>query len=180
MRELPVARDVARRVDVRDRCPPLAVRLDPLARVERDAGLLEPDALDERRAADGDEHEVALDRLTLAEVDDERGARVLDLRALLAEVERDAALAEGLRQLLRRVEVLLRDQRVEHLDDRDLGAEPLEDRRELAADDAAAENDEALRHLRLRQQAGRVDARGESRPGWAGASGTSRWRRSRS
>ena len=34
------------------------------------------------------------------------------------------ALAELLRELLRRVRVLLRDQRREHLDDRDLGAEP--------------------------------------------------------
>ena len=46
----------------------------------------------------------------------------------------------------------------EHLDDRHLGAEALEDRGELAADDAAAEDDEPLRHLRLREQAGRVDA----------------------
>ena len=65
----------------------------PGALVERDAGLLEPDAVDERRPSDRDEHEVALDRLALAEVDDERPARVLDLRALLAELERDPALA---------------------------------------------------------------------------------------
>ena len=54
--------------------------------------------------------------------------------------------------------VLLRDQPVEHLDDRHLAAEGLEDRRELAADDPAAEHDEPPRHLGLRQQAGRVDA----------------------
>ena len=73
-------------------------------------------------------------------------------------------LAELLRELLRRVLVLLRDQRVEHLDDRHLAAERAEDRGELAADDPAAEDDEAARHLGLREQAGRVDAESESRP----------------
>jgi hypothetical protein len=47
----------------------------------------------------------------LAEVDGELGAVVLDARALLAEVQRDAALAELLRELLARVLVLLRDER---------------------------------------------------------------------
>ena len=65
----------------------------PVLLSNADAGRLEPDALDERRASDRDEHEVALDRLALAEVDDEPGAGVVDLRALLAEVERDPALA---------------------------------------------------------------------------------------
>ena len=48
-------------------------------------------------------------------------AVLLDLRALLAELERDAALAERLGELLRGVLVLLRDQRRQHLDDRHLG-----------------------------------------------------------
>ena len=39
--------------------------------VELDAGRLQPDPLDERRAAHGDEHQVGLDRLAFAEVDDE-------------------------------------------------------------------------------------------------------------
>ena len=97
-------------------------------------------------------------------MDGELGAVVVDLRALLAELKRDPALPERLRQLLRRVRVLLRDQRLEHLDDRHLGAEALEDRRELAADDAAAEDDEAPRHLGLREQAGGVDAAGRVEP----------------
>src|SRR5207244_5712898 len=71
---------------------------------------------------------------------------------------RDSTLAYLLRELRRSVRVLLRDQRREHLDDRHLAAEPLEDGRELAADDAAAEDDETRRHLGLREQAGRVDA----------------------
>ena len=74
VRELPVAGDVARRVDVRHRRAAVGVGPDARARVERDARCLEPDPVDERRAADGDEHEVALDRLALAEVDGQRRA----------------------------------------------------------------------------------------------------------
>src|SRR5439155_27127817 len=99
-----------------------------------------------------------LHRLALAEVDGQPGARVLHLRALLAEVELDPAPAELLRKLLRRVVVLLWDQPVEHLDDRHLAAEAREDRGELATDDAAAEDDEPTRQLGLGEQAGRVDA----------------------
>ena len=143
----------------------------PGAPVELDAGGLEPEPLDERRAADGDEHQVGLHGLAVAEVDGELRAVVVDLRALLAELERDAALAELLRELLRGVGVLLRDQRVEHLDDRHLAAEAVEDRGELAADDAAAEDDEPLRHGLLREQAGRVDAARRVEPGIGGRSG---------
>ena len=67
-------------------------------------------------------------------------------------------LPELLRELLGGVVVLLRDQLRQHLDDRHLGAEAAEDRRELAADDPAAEHDEPARHLRLGEQPGRVDA----------------------
>src|SRR5207302_3072745 len=118
----------------------------------------EADPLDERAATDGHEHQVGLNGLAVAVVDGELRAVVLDLRALLAELERDAAAPELLRELLRRVGVLLRDERVEHLDDRHLAAEAVEDRGELAPDDAAAEDDEALRHGLLREEAGRVGA----------------------
>ena len=67
-------------------------------------------------------------------------------------------LAELLGELLRRVGVLQRDQRRQQLDDRHLAAEAVEDGGELAADDAAAEDDEPARHLGLREQAGRVHA----------------------
>ena len=143
------------------------------------AGGLEADALDERPAADRHEHQVALDRLAVAEDHRQRVALLLDAGALLAELQRDAALAERLRELLRRIGVLLRDQRVEHLDDRHLGAEAVEDRRELGADDAAAEDHEPARDLGLREQPGRVDAEVglEARDRRAQA-GTSRSRRS--
>jgi hypothetical protein len=59
----------------------------------------------------------------------------------------------------------------QHLDDRDLGAEAVEDRGELAADDAAAEHDEPARDLLLREEAGRVDAACESSPSIGGAIG---------
>ena len=68
VRELPVAGAVADRVDVRDGRAAVLVGGDALARVELDAGRLEPDALDERAAADRDEHQVAVDRLAVAEV----------------------------------------------------------------------------------------------------------------
>src|SRR5690348_5517474 len=94
-------------------------------------------------------------------MDDELRAVVLDLRALLAELERDPAPVELLCEFLSRVRVLLRNEAVEHLDDRHLGTETLEDRCELAADDPPAEDNEAARHTVLRKQARRADtARG--------------------
>src|SRR6188472_2106037 len=84
-------------------------------------------------------------------------ARVLDAVAPGVEVDGDAAPAELLGELLGRVHVLLRNQLREHLDDRDLRPEAAEDARELAADDAAAEDDEPPWNLRLREQSGRVD-----------------------
>src|SRR5581483_1483707 len=156
--ELPVARAVADGVDVRNGGAATLVRSDALAAVELDADLLEAEALDERPAADGDEHQVGLHRLAVAEVHGQLGAVVVDAGALLAELQRDPAALELLRQLLRGVSVLLRDERVEHLDDRHLAAEAREDRRELAPDDATAEDDEPTRHLLLREQSRRVDA----------------------
>jgi hypothetical protein len=82
--------------------------------------------------------------LSVTEVDGQRVALLLDLGALLAELQVDAALRELLGELLRGVASSW-DQRVEHLDHRHLGAEATEDRRKLGADDAAAEDDEPLR-----------------------------------
>src|SRR5262249_60078702 len=118
----------------------------------------EPDSFDERAATDGDEHEIRLHHLAVAKMNRELRAVVLHLRALLLEVERDAAPAELLRELLRRVRVLLRDERRQHLDDRHLAADALEDRRELAADDPPAEHDEPPRNVGLPEQALGVDA----------------------
>ena len=65
---------------------------DALALVELHADLLEPEPFDERAAPDGDEHQIGLNGLAVAEVHRELRAVVLDLRALLAELQRDAAL----------------------------------------------------------------------------------------
>ena len=107
MGELPVAGAVADRIDVRDGRAAVLVGGDALALVELDAGRLEADALDERPAADRHEHQVALDRLAVAEAHLQRVALLLDAGALLAELQRDAALAERLRELLRGIGILL-------------------------------------------------------------------------
>src|SRR5215203_1975888 len=131
---------------------------DPLALVELDADPFQPEPLHRRTAPDGDEHQVGVDRLAVAELDPHPVTAVVDPGALLLEVQRDPALLELLRELVRRVVVLGRDELRQHLDDRDLGTEAAEDRRELAADDPAAQHHEPARDLRLREQAGGVDA----------------------
>ena len=136
----------------------MTVGLDSLPRIERDAGLFEADPLHGRRTADRDEHEVALDALVVPEAHVELRSGVVDLGALLAEVDDDPALRECLSELAGRVRVLLRNEALEHLDDGDVAAEALEDRRELAADDPATQDHESLRDLGLREQARRVHA----------------------
>src|SRR6266508_5883650 len=158
VRKLPVAGAVADGVDVLHRRAAMVVGDDALPLVELDAELLETETFDDRAAADGDEHQVSLHGLALAEVHRELRAVVVDLPALLPELERDAALAVLLCELFRRFGILLRNECVQHLDDRDLGAEAAEDRRELTADDAAAENDEPSRNLLEREQAFGIDA----------------------
>src|SRR5436305_847442 len=76
------------------------------ARLDPDPRRLEADPLDERAAPDRHEHQVGLHRLAVRVVDGELGAVVLHLRALLAELERDVAPPELLRELLRGVGVL--------------------------------------------------------------------------
>ena len=87
----------------------MLVGCDSLSLVELDADVLDADFLDDRASADGDEHQIRVDGLAVAEVDGEVRAVVVDLRALLLEVEGDPAAAELLRQLLGRVLVLLRN-----------------------------------------------------------------------
>ena len=157
MRELPVAGTVADGVDVLDGGASVLVCSDALPFVELDPDRFETQSFDARAAADGYEHEIRFDRLAVAEVHGQRTSLLLHLGALLLEVKGDPAPAELLRELLRRVRILLRNQRRQHLDDRHLAAEALEDRSELAADDAAAEHDEALRDLRLRKKPLGVD-----------------------
>ena len=71
---------------------------------------------------------------------------VLGLLEEGAQVELDAALAEGALQELGAVLVLERDEVRQALDDRDVGAEGLPRGGELDADDAAAQDDRGLRH----------------------------------
>src|SRR5690606_6314886 len=59
----------------------------------------------------------------------------------------DLALAEGALQALAEDRVLERDERGQRFDDGDLGAERVPGRGELDADDAAADDDRALRDL---------------------------------
>src|SRR4029077_5405839 len=75
-----------------------------------------------------------------------------------AQVHGDAALLEGAGQLLGGVGVLGRDQAVQHLADRDLAAEVVQDRGELDANHAAAEDRGPGGHRVDFEQAGRVDA----------------------
>ena len=66
-----------------DRGAPVLVGGDPLALVELDADLLETEILDGGAAPDRDEHQVALDRLAIAEIDGQTAAGLLHFRALL-------------------------------------------------------------------------------------------------
>jgi anti-anti-sigma factor len=67
VRELPVAGAVADGVDVVDGGAAVLVRGDSLARVEVDTELLEAEVLDLGRTPDGDEHQVGLHGLALAD-----------------------------------------------------------------------------------------------------------------
>jgi hypothetical protein len=62
--------------------------------------------VDEGPAADRDEHQVRHDGLAITEVDGQFRSGVLDLGALTAQMQRDAAPAELLGQLVRSVCVL--------------------------------------------------------------------------
>jgi hypothetical protein len=63
-----------------------------------------------------------------------------------AELERYSAAGEGLLQSRPRGGILVRDEVIEHLDDRNLGAERAPCARELDADDPAAEDGHATGH----------------------------------
>ena len=96
VRELPAACHVARREDGWDGCAHRVVGRDSFAGIGGDTDLVEPKTLNERRAADGNKHQVSLDRLAVAEVNDEMGAEVVDTGALLLEMHRNIPALEGL------------------------------------------------------------------------------------
>ena len=83
--------------------------------------------------------------------------RFADPRQLGPELELDPRSREHALQGSTQLPVHVRDDMVEHLDNRHLGAEPLPHRAELEPDIAAADDDEPARHAVERQAAGRRD-----------------------
>ena len=141
----------------------LLVDLDEAAVGELHAGFLEPDVLDVRRAAGGDEHDVGLELLLLAARLDRHRDGVLaglHVRDLGAGEHGDAALLERALDFLGRVGVLEREDGRHHVDQRYLRAERIEDVGELAADRAGADDDDRLgRLLEDERFVGRDDGR---------------------
>ena len=95
--------------------------------------------------ADGDEDVVAFDALGLSvllDVDEDAGLGATAAGDARAGANVEALLAEDAVRLFHDVVVHAREDGGQQLDDGDLGAEPLPDRSELEADDAAADDDE--------------------------------------
>src|SRR5690606_12804262 len=122
---------------------------DDEALLRLDAGLLQSDVLDDRRAADRREHALGLDRLRLPvlRLDRQLDAVLADIRLLepRAGVDVDAALLERRCDRRRGLRILVRQHPVQRLDDRDLGAEVDVDVGELHPDRARADDGERLR-----------------------------------
>src|SRR4029079_10019991 len=113
-------------------------------RVEPDG--LEPEPLGLRRAADRDEQLLRRDVRTGAERDGHVAAgRALHARRLLARADVDALLRQRLTDLLAGEDLLLAEQPVLALDQRDPRAERAVRLAHLHADDAAAHDDQARR-----------------------------------
>ncbi len=146
MRELDAGDDVAHGVDVRQVRAQVLVG-DHEAAVHLDALLLVAAALGDRAAADGHEHQVAVDDGAALDGHLDAGVGPLDLLEELAGVELDAPLAERALQLLRGGGVLGGDEPGEALDDLDLDAQGPPGGGELGADDAAADDDGLVRQL---------------------------------
>ena len=184
VRELPVPGAVADRVDVRDGRPAVLVGGDPLAPVELDADLLEPEPLDERprgrpRRASGRRRRSRPRRSGRVSPP----PRVLDLRALLLEVERDPRRCRTASRApwpRRRPPAGISVGSISMI----VTSEPkrVEDRRELAADDPAAEDDEprAAPSSCASRPVESTHERASRARRSAGAAGTSRSRRPRS
>src|SRR5665647_2067882 len=134
--------------DVADGVDALDVGLAALAGhdeapVDGDTGLFVAQTGGDRTASDGNEQQVGLNGLAGLQRHLYDIAGLGGSRELHTGLEADLALAERPLELLGDRLVLGRHQAGESLDDRDLGAERLEDRGELDADDAATEDDDA-------------------------------------
>jgi hypothetical protein len=135
----PERRDhVAERPDALDVGAAVLVDGDEAAVVDLDAGGVEPGALGDRAATDGDEQQVGLQLLVALGLDraHDPSSGGLDVGDLHAGHRGDAALAEGAADLLGGVGVLERQQPVLELDDGDLDAERVPGGGELHADRA--------------------------------------------
>src|SRR5690606_23708575 len=119
-----------------------------------DARLVEPDIVDDRRAADGDQHALGLDRLRLPvlHLDGQLDAVLPDVRLLEpgAGMHGDPPLLERRLDDGRGLLVLVREDPVERLDQGDLRAERVVDVGKLESDRAATDDGERLRE-RLRE-----------------------------
>ena len=142
--------DVAHGVHAVDRGAAALVGDDEAA-VEGDPGLLVAQAVGDRAATDGDQQQVGDELVAALEAHRDGRPVVLGRLEPHAGAEGDAALAE--RPLQRGADrgVLGGDEPGEGLDDGDLGAERAHHRRELDADDAAAEHDDTAGHGIQRQ-----------------------------
>src|SRR5829696_396201 len=143
--------DVADGVDARDVGGEMGVGLDGAAAVELDAERVEAEPLRVGHTADGDEDHVRLDGLRRAarrglHGHHGPGLAALHLGDLRRELEGETLPGEHALELLADLEVHPGQDAVEVLDHGHLRAEAPPYRAELEADDAGADDDEALRH----------------------------------
>ena len=154
--------DIADRPDAGDVGREMRVGLHAAAFVQRDAGFREAEPLHIGAAADGQQHDISLQRLRRAaggRLERERHAVLGLLRAgdLGLELELHPLLAEDLLEGLPDLGVHAGHQAVEIFHHRHLGAEAAPHAAELEPDIAAADDDHVARHLRELEPAGGGD-----------------------
>ena len=138
----------------------MRVDLHAAALVERDACLLQAEAVGVGRAADRDQHHVGFDCLCRTacgglDLRHQRLARCIDARDLGAELECKALLFEKALKLLCDFAVHAGQDAIEKFHHRDLRAEAAPHRAKFQADHAGADDQKPARHLVERQRAGR-------------------------
>jgi len=149
----------------------LLVDDDVAARVDGDAGRFQPKIVGIRPAPHGEQH-VGSDHLPIAgaaiDVDTDICARRLEADAFGGQPRLDSLRLEDLLDGGRHLRVLVLDQAVGHLDDRDLRPEASIDLSEFEAHVAAADDHEMARQLVQGQQAGVGEGADliDARQGW--------------
>src|ERR1035437_2235506 len=144
--ELETGNNVADRVDAVQVGAQLLVG-DDEASVHVDPSFFVPDVRGARATPDSDEKQVRVDRVAVLQAYLHAAVVLLDAGELDPGLEGDSALAEGALKLLGRPFVLEGRQPRQGLHDGDFGAEGTPDARELHADDAHAEHDDASRDV---------------------------------